>query len=183
MLAHARAQGTVTAVTTNATLLSRAFAEKLVDAGLGLLTVSLHGASKAVAEKIMRGADFDRVIANIETLQQVKDQRGSDRPLVQINCVGQRDNVHELPALIGLAARLGIRIIQFVHLLVSADIDPKNSLVHHPQALTDSVRRAQTLAAQLGVTLHISPTYIAVIEEFERAGAAAVHAPPAAGCA
>jgi len=168
MLAHARAQGSRTAVTSNATLLSRAFAEKLVDAGLGLLTVSLHGATKAVAEKIMRGADFDQVIANIRTLQQVKKEKGSATPVVQVNYVGQRDNVDDLPAFMRLAASLGIVTVHFVHLLVTTNVDASASLVQWPEQLTRAVRRAEAIAREVGVVLYVSPSYTAAILEYER---------------
>jgi len=172
MLAYAREQGSKTAVTSNGTLLSRAFAEKLVDAGLGILTVSLHGASKAVAEKIMRGADFDRVIANIKTLQQVKKAKGSTTPIVQVNYVGQRDNVEELPAFIRLAASLGIASVSFVHLLVSAYVEERSSLVHWPAELARAVREARKVAKAVGVLLYVSSSYTAVIEQYEQHQAA-----------
>lgn len=174
MIAHADAQGTRTAVTSNAMLLSRKFAEKLVDSGLGLLTISLHGATKAVAEGIMRGSEFETVLGNIRTLQEVKRERGVTRPTLQINYVGQKANVHELPAFVRLADSLGIRIIHFVHLLVTPGVKESESLVNHPEELTRSVREAEKIARKLGVQLYISPSYSAVIADFERGARAGV---------
>lgn len=168
MLEYARAHASKTAVTSNATLLTRPFAEKLVDAGLGLITISLHGATKEVAEKIMRGADFDKVIANIKTLQQVKKEKGSKTPVVQVNYVGQRDNVQDLPAFMRLAAELEIPSVYFVHLLVTPYVDDKASLVHYPEQLTRFVREGQQVAKKVGVTLYVSPSYTAVIDAFEK---------------
>lgn len=168
MIANAQAKGTRTAVTSNGMLLSRKFAEKMVDAGLELLTISLHGATKEVAESIMRGSNFETVIANIRTLQQVKRERGTKKPVIQINYVGQRANVRDLPAFVRLADSLDVRIIHFVHLLVSAEVKESDSLVHHPEALTIHVREAEKIARQLGVQLYVSPSYTAVIAEFER---------------
>lgn len=168
MLDYARTQGSKTAVTSNATLLSRTFADKLIDAGLGLLTISLHGATKEVAEKIMRNADFDKVVANIKTLQEAKKEKGSKTPVIQINYVGQRDNVQDLPAFMRLAASLGIPSVYFVHLLVTPYVDDKASLVHYPEQLTRAVREAQKLAKKVGVTLYVSSSYTSVIEEFEK---------------
>jgi len=167
MIANAQAKGTRTAVTSNGMLLSRKFAEKMVDAGLELLTISLHGATKEVAESIMRGSNFETVVANIRTLQEVKRERGVKKPVIQINYVGQRSNVRDLPAFVRLADSLDIRIIHFVHLLVSAEVKESESLIHHPEALTVNVRQAEKLAKQLGVQLYVSPSYTAAIAEFD----------------
>jgi radical SAM protein with 4Fe4S-binding SPASM domain len=167
MIAYAQAHGTRTAVTSNAMLLSRKFAEKMVDAGLQLLTVSLHGATKAVAEGIMRGSDFETVLGNIRTLQAVKRERGTDKPVIQINYVGQKANVRDLPAFVRLAESLGIRIIHLVHLLVTPGVQENESLVNHPEELTSNVREAEAIAKKLGVQLYVSSSYRAVIADFE----------------
>jgi MoaA/NifB/PqqE/SkfB family radical SAM enzyme len=167
LVAYAKRQGSETAITSNGTLLSRKFSEKLIDAGLDLLTISLHGATKATAEAIMRGADFDRVVANIETLRQVKAERGVALPVVQINYVGQRLNIEELPAFVELAARLGIPFIHFVHLLDGAsEVDQTASLVHYPELLSRYVAEARDVARARGVSLEVSPAYQAVIDAF-----------------
>ena len=94
--------------------------------------------------------------------------RGTKKPVIQINYVGQRANVRDLPAFVRLADSLDVRIIHFVHLLVSAEVKESESLVHHPEALTIHVREAEKIARQLGVQLYVSPSYTAVIAEFER---------------
>ncbi|MCR9248207.1 MAG: radical SAM protein [bacterium] len=167
MIEHAGAQGSRTAVTSNAMLMNRKFAEKIVDSGLGILTISLHGATKAVAEGIMRGADFDKVLDNIRTLQEVKRERGASNPTIQINYVGQRTNVQDLPAFVELCDSLDVRIIHFVHLLTTPGVAEGESLVLFPRELTQNVRKAEVLAKRLGVQLYVSSSYTQVIEDFE----------------
>jgi len=171
LVAYAKRQGTETAVTSNGTLLSRAFSERLIDAGLDLLTISLHGATKATAEQIMRKSDFDQVIANIRTLQQLKAEKCVSHPAVQINYVGQRINIEELPDFIALAASLGIRTVHFVHLLDgAAEVDASSSLVHYPGLLVRYVKAARDEAQRTGVALYVSPAYQQVIDAHDSAG-------------
>src|SRR6266849_3966692 len=165
LIAYTKAHGAAAAVTSNGTLLSRDFAERLVDAGLDLLTISLHGATKVTAERIMRGADFDHVLENLRTLRQVKSDRRVSHPLVQINFVGQRLNIEELPQFVSLAASLDIRIIHFVHLLDgAAEVDAASSLVHYPELLARNVKLALDVARREGVSLYVSPAYQGVID-------------------
>jgi len=181
LVAYAKAHGTQTAVTSNGTLLSRQFAEKLIDAGLDLLTISLHGATKATAERIMRGADFDQVLENLRTLRQVKAEKRVNNPVVQINFVGQRLNIEELPQFVSLAASLDIRIIHFVHLLDGAkEVDASSSLVHYPELLTRNVKQALDVARREGVTLYVSSAYQAVIDALDGAGGGTSRAEEAA---
>lgn len=165
LVAFANGQGTQTAITSNGTLLSEAFATRLIDAGLDLLTISLHGATKEVAESIMRGADFDRVVSNIRTLQRLKQERRSLRPTLQFNFVAQRRNIDDLPAFVRLAASLDVRTIHCIHLLDgAAEVDGRESLVHHPDLLIHRVAEARSEAATAGVFLSVSPAYQAVID-------------------
>jgi MoaA/NifB/PqqE/SkfB family radical SAM enzyme len=93
-------------------------------------------------------------------------------PVVQINYVGQRLNIEELPAFVELAARLRIPFIHFVHLLDGAsEVDQTASLVHYPELLARYVADARTIARDRGVTLEVSPAYQAVIDAFVAAAA------------
>ena len=70
-----------------------------------------------------------------------------------------------------LADSLDIRIIHFVHLLVTPGVEEDASLVNYPEQLSTSVREAEAIATKLGVHLYVSPSYTAVIEDFERQAA------------
>jgi radical SAM protein with 4Fe4S-binding SPASM domain len=116
MIEHARARGIRTVFNTNATLLTRAMAERLVTAAPSLVCLSLDGATAATYESIRAGAAFDKVLAHIAGLVEVMHARGADRPLLRIVFVAMRRNVHELPALVRLAARLGIASVRVQNL-------------------------------------------------------------------
>jgi radical SAM protein with 4Fe4S-binding SPASM domain len=92
----------------NATLLTRARAEELLDAGLDWLHVSLDGARAATYEGIRDGASFDTVVANLAGLVAAKRAGGRDKPWVRVVFVAMRRNVAELPDLARLLARIGV---------------------------------------------------------------------------
>jgi organic radical activating enzyme len=170
----AKTRGAFTAITTNATVLIPRFADRLLDAGLDMMTVSLHGATKATAEAIMRKADFDRVIRNIRDLQEQKSVRGVSVPEIYFNFVSQRANVKEIPDFISLAADLGVRHIHIIHLIDGGLQDKSINLVHYPELLGPAIVEAKRRAAELGVNAYISPAYTDIVEAYEAALSAGV---------
>ena len=125
MVAYAAGRGVRVGFNTNATLLTRATAERLVDAGLDWLCVSLDGATAATYESIRDGARFARVERHVRGLMDVLRERGAERPRVSIVFVAMRRNVVELPAVVELAARWGVPVVRVQNLSHSfSDTDP-----------------------------------------------------------
>ena len=113
MVRHAASRGVEVGFNSNGTLLTRPVAEELVEAGLGWLHVSLDGATAATYEEVRHGTDFrarsgqfDRVVSNLRGL--VAARNGAERPRIQLVFVAMRRNVRELPALVELAADVGV---------------------------------------------------------------------------
>lgn len=167
LLTLAKRKGAFTAITSNATVLVPQFADKLLDTGIDMMTVSLHGATKSTAEKIMRKADFDRVIRNIRYLQKRKKERGITNPTLYFNFVSQLANVHEVPAFISLAADLGVEHVHIIHLIDGGLDDKSSNLIHHPHLVGPAVVEAKRRAAQLGVNAYISPAYSQIVSAYE----------------
>ncbi len=170
LVKRAHDQGTFTAITTNAMPLSRDFAIRLVDAGLDMISVSLHGATKATAEAVMLKSNFDRVIQNIRTLQEVKQARGTEKPEIYFNFVSQFVNVREIPDFVDLAAELGVRHVNIIHLIDGDEaVRKEDNLVHHPHLLVPAVREALRRAEVKGVNLVISPAYRELLDTWKEA--------------
>ena len=100
--------GAVTTVTTNGTLLTDPVIEKILSSSLHRVSISLDAGTKRTYETIRQGADFERVVAGIKRLTGLRHQRGMARPMVTTNFVIMKSNVHELPAYVRLAKRLGV---------------------------------------------------------------------------
>nr|VFK11763.1 MAG: Radical SAM superfamily protein [Candidatus Kentron sp. LPFa] len=168
LIEYTHKQDAFTAITTNATLLSRKFSERLIDADLDQISISLHGATKEVAEAVMRGSDFHKVIGNIRTLQKIKRERDSLKPEIFINFVGQRINARDLPPFIDLAHELGIKYVNFIH-LIDGDkvVDKSRNLIHYPDLLVESVAAAEERASATGVVLDVSSGYRDMINAYQ----------------
>jgi MoaA/NifB/PqqE/SkfB family radical SAM enzyme/GT2 family glycosyltransferase len=145
-------KGAFTAITTNAMPLSPVFAERLVNAGLDMMSISLHGATKEVAETIMRKSKFEKVVSNIRDLQSIKARHNTAKPEIFFNFVAQRQNVGDLPNFISLAADLGVKHVNVIH------------LIHYPELIREFVPEAARRGTELGVNVSISPAYQEVID-------------------
>jgi radical SAM protein with 4Fe4S-binding SPASM domain len=107
MVDHAAARGIEVGFNTNAMLLTRARADRLVGAGLAWLHVSLDGATAQTYEAIRGRGRFDRVVANLRELVAARAAARTSTPRIQVNFVAMRMNYRELPALVDLSAEIG----------------------------------------------------------------------------
>jgi radical SAM protein with 4Fe4S-binding SPASM domain len=169
MVTYATARGVRAGFNTNATLLTRPIAERLVEAGLDWLCVSLDGATPAVFEGIRDGARFARVERNVRGLLDVMRERQARRPDVSLVFVAMRRNVAELPALVELAAAWGVPAVRVQNLSHAfSDTDPAGAygeiraftaaeaLWQAPDPAADAAfGRAARVAEALGVTLRL----------------------------
>jgi len=81
--------------------------------------ISWNGACKATQEKIMRGADWEKNLDNLRAFMVVRDeQKQAGRPAcrVTLQLTFLEDNLEELPAIINLAASLGVDRVKGHHL-------------------------------------------------------------------
>ncbi len=72
---------------TNAMLLDKEMAEKLIDAGLDRLSISFEGYTREVYERYRVGAAYDTVLENIARLQDRKKKKGVAHPRIRIQTV------------------------------------------------------------------------------------------------
>jgi len=121
MIEHASARGIRMGFNTNATLLHPAAAERLIEARLAWLCVSLDGASAATYESIRDGARFADVERNVRFLVRRKRERGATLPDLSIVFVAMRRNVAELPEMVRLCAEWGVPKLHVQNLSHSFD--------------------------------------------------------------
>ena len=108
MIRYARDMHIRVPITTNASLLHlKDNYRKMIDADVNELQISVDGASKQVYEGIRRGANYERVMANIALINRYARERGVER--TKMWTVVQQGNLHELEALVDHAAALGFR--------------------------------------------------------------------------
>ena len=169
MVEYAAARGIRMGFNTNATLLTRPRAERLVRAGLDWLHVSLDGATAATYESIRDGSDFATVRENVIALVETKRRLRVEKPRLALVFVAMRRNLEELPELVGLAHEWGVGRVYVQNLSHSfSDTDPAGSYAEIRRFAADEAlwrdadRRigevfgqARALAGELGVALRL----------------------------
>lgn len=149
-------------VTTNGTLLNKKMAEALVEIGFQDIYLSLHGATKEVAEYVMESSNFDRVVQNMMYLKQVKKAKKSSLPRLHIVFVAMQANFHELPNLVKLASELGAVDVGVKPLNRNSDNEKKldnadwwydQSLANHTDLVEKFLPEAFKMAKESGVKL------------------------------
>lgn len=78
---------------------------KLVDSGINEIQISVDGADRATFETVRRGSRFDRVKENCRLINAYCRERGV--VLTKMWTVVQKENAHQLPALVDFAAEVG----------------------------------------------------------------------------
>jgi glycosidase/MoaA/NifB/PqqE/SkfB family radical SAM enzyme len=111
--AGASADATTIHLLTNGKLLRRATTERLVDAGLNSLFVSLDGATAPTNDRIRIGGEFQAICANVRDAVAVRDERRGAAPgarglRVGLSLVVMKSNLGELVAFAELARALGV---------------------------------------------------------------------------
>lgn len=152
-----RAYGVRIRILTNGLLLDGEQAALILAAGVDWLGISFDGATPATLADIRRGADFDRIVANIAALQEAKTRRGSRRPEFYFMYALLKRNLGELPAFIELAARLGVGRVQANYLALTNDLDEDELVYFHREEAQAAFREAGDVARRLGVTLDLPP--------------------------
>jgi len=110
ILKAANARHALVNASTNAVLLTELMAEMLVENKLHDLNISLDAASAETFKEI-RGADLDKVLNNIKTLNEVKNAANSAYPRLQFSLVGMKRNIRELPELVSLARKFNVESV------------------------------------------------------------------------
>jgi radical SAM protein with 4Fe4S-binding SPASM domain len=169
MVEHGAGRGIRMGFNTNATLLTRAVADRLVAAGVAWVHVSLDGAQASSYEDVRDGGDFARVCRNVEGLVAARRAAGTRDPRVLLVFVAMQRNIADLPGVVRLAARWGVDGVRVQNLSHTfSDTDPAGgyaeirSFAEDEALYGDDVPRrdevfaeAAALAERLGVALRL----------------------------
>lgn len=101
-VAYARDRGVLDIMlSTNGMALTETVGQRLIEAGLTKLSVSLDAATREVYDKIRVGGDFDRVVGNCLGFLEVRARMGLELPLFKVTFVRSPLNEHELDEFVG----------------------------------------------------------------------------------
>lgn len=148
---HAKSKGIEIGTTTNGTVLTDRILHEIFDSGLDWLNFSVDGATKATYEKMRPGAVFEEVLDNIRRVAAAAS--GRPRPALAVWFLANRENVAELPEMVGLVRELGIVSLntQGVHYWGHPDWRQRARDANAIDDVRDVLRRVRRLAAEAGV--------------------------------
>lgn len=107
MIKYAKNKHMYVFVSTNAVTLDEEKAQEFINSGLDFLLIGFDGASKETFEAMRRGAKFERICQNIQTLVYLKKMQGTLLPHVCLQFIVSAVNAHELPMAKRLYRELG----------------------------------------------------------------------------
>ena len=146
--------------TTNGMLLDERKIEQIIRAGVEYILVSFDGATPQTYESIRRGANFDRVLGNIQLLQKLKKHYRSLTPAIHFSTVLMRSNIEEFPEIIRLAKDLGVAQVEANHLVPYHGLDMQQETLNHYKRLANTYfDQARQLAQTLKVALIAPPNF------------------------
>ena len=108
MVRYAVARGVRVSTNTNMTLVTPARARELVSSGLAELSVSVDAANAEVYEWIRVGANFRKVVRNLQRVLDERTRQNATHPHIRIVMVLMRHNLHELQDMVRLATRMKV---------------------------------------------------------------------------
>lgn len=147
--------GVVLDLTTNGTLLGPDRMEWIAPVARDV-KISFDGATAPTFERTRRGARFAVVCDNVRGLVARLRQVRVRRPIVALQMTLMRSNVHELPELVRLAARLGADRVKAYHLFSFRPELDGEVLVTEPELYEPFLREAEVLGAELGIDLQLA---------------------------
>jgi MoaA/NifB/PqqE/SkfB family radical SAM enzyme len=152
-------------INSNGTLLSTSKQEELVDSGLDEYRCSIDAASKETYTRI-RGVNLlTKLVTGLEGLVKMKESNKAKTPRISIWCVATLENLAELPDLIRLASRTGIREVYVQRLVYFARNTEKQFGMardelaifgQHKQREEETIAACVQLSADLGITFRAS---------------------------
>jgi len=140
---------------TNGTTLTKENTERLIEKHLHALVVSLDGATPKTVHETRSGVSLDDIVNKISMLNELKASRGKGRPSLSFSFTASRNNIHELPDLIRLAARLKaanvyVSIARIFHPSLKHD-----SLLNDLPSAIAAFSHASELGRHLGVHVNV----------------------------
>lgn len=109
-IAEAKSADCETGFLSNGLLLGKEKQQRVLDAGVDWIGISIDGATAEIYENIRKGSHFGRVCENLAGIVAL---RTGNVPKIMINFVITKFNFHQVQDIVRLAARLGVDQVNF----------------------------------------------------------------------
>ncbi|MFH1849315.1 MAG: radical SAM protein [archaeon] len=120
MMKIIKQNGVIGRLVTNGTAVDAALAEKIISTGWDNVIFSIDGAN-AETHDFMRGVpgSFDKTVKGISHFRDIKEQRNTEKPLLEFSSVLCKKNYRQIEGVIRLAHDTGAKVITFEPVFVS----------------------------------------------------------------
>lgn len=132
-------------LTTNVSLVSDRLLPVLVS-NLNLMIISLNAARKETYEFLMPPLKWDRILRNLERIQEEKARQGRAHPELQAGYVLNKHNLDELPELPALLKSIGFTGCRIIELKVPEPIKSRELLTKDDVASHDKAHALKKFA-------------------------------------
>ncbi|MGQ0656505.1 MAG: radical SAM/SPASM domain-containing protein [Chromatiales bacterium] len=105
---YAKQKNIYVMLSTNATAMTPAYNQRLIDSGIDYVMVAIDGGSDDTYKKYRVGGNFTRVLENVRNLLEQKRVRNLEHPFVEWQFIVFRHNEHEAKTTEEMAYRIGI---------------------------------------------------------------------------
>lgn len=147
-----------TTIYTNGNILTDEVAAALIDAQLNDFVVSIGETGKETYEKLRKGGSFEKVLANLKMLAELKQARSSRYPRISANLTLVNSNLSELPGFVELARSVGIENVVGRHLILNKGLDLSDETVRDKAAANSIIDAAEEKARCFGMEFSV-PRY------------------------
>jgi MoaA/NifB/PqqE/SkfB family radical SAM enzyme len=121
MIRHLKSRAVYVVFNTNGVLLTRRRQLELIESGLDELRISLDGSTPETYLKVRGIPAFDRVVANAAEMAGLRRELSSKTPRLSFWVTALRENLHELPGVVDLAARIGVEEVYLQRMVFSGE--------------------------------------------------------------
>jgi MoaA/NifB/PqqE/SkfB family radical SAM enzyme len=142
-------------------------AEELVLSGLGQIHFSLDAARAETYERVRGSPHFERVLANISKILEVRRRLGRTRPIVGINFTMMNDNFREAPEYVRIGVDLGVDYIARPALILTYWGYEGGAREITRQAIVDVLQRTRRVAQELNAPMLITDYMVNPQEYFD----------------
>lgn len=137
---------------TNAIGLSDAMIHTIIDAQMPILTISIDGGTKETFESIRTPMKWDKMMGRLDSVNRLKRERGSDKPVLTVTTVLMRRTIREMPELVRVLADKRVQHINFVHMGVIGGLGVEHeSLINDPKLSNELLEECRELCEEFGV--------------------------------
>ncbi|MGL4209041.1 MAG: radical SAM/SPASM domain-containing protein, partial [Candidatus Adiutrix sp.] len=120
-----------------------------------IIAISFDGATAETCERLRRGADFHKIVADLKKLMGEKKHLNTNWPYVNFVFTALNSNLDEFPQLINLAADIGLDEVKLVYFTAFDPALLGETLFGQGQRVFDVFEKAKEVAKKNGVALKL----------------------------